>query len=512
MNEFKAFDDIFDSVLVLNDQRDIIYFNYQATVFFKLPPRLLRMRKKTHELFNTPQFDFSHWLEGAIHSNETHPSPEINLSLVQTAGVEYFVVMKLVPLLQEGASHYALILHDMTIEIGLHSKYREQVEELKKTHSQILQADKLATIGELTANISHEISNPLTIAAGQSDIIKTYLSLPSPLEKLGKITASNESVIKSLERVNQIIKNMKDFLRKSEDKKEYCSVNAIVEDAVKWVLPILEKNSIKVELDFKLQAVALVNRLKIEQVVINLLKNSAEAIAESQGDEDKIIVRISKSDDGEETWIDFIDYGPGMAEAIKLNLFKPFQSTKDAGNGTGLGLSICSKIIESHTGKLQLLDSMKGCHFRISLPLIELYSITQNDHSHSSSIKKKRVLVLDDDVMMLNALNSLIADMDFVFVGSTDPHDALVLIQRAVIDLILVDIDRLNEKGSEFAERARQEGFKGRIIYLENANNQHQFRLDEKKLNLSGLIAMPFTKEEACELIRLTLELSEGIR
>jgi signal transduction histidine kinase len=509
MNNFRMFDELFDTVLVLSEQTEIIYFNNQASVFFKLPPRLLRKNKFVPDLFKTHAFDLSKWIQDSINSKETQLSPEIRISLNTDPENDYFISMKLVPLLHDGPISYGLILHDMTVEIGLHSKYREQVEELKKTHSQIMQADKLSTIGELTANISHEINNPLLIAAGNSDIIKAYLSLPSPMDKINKIIAANKTVIDSLERVNQIIKNMKEFLHKSEEKKEYCSMTEIIESASRWVRPVMSKANVKMDFDFLIQPVVLVNRLKIEQVIINLLKNSSEAIAESGATEGHLLVRVCKSDDGEESWIDVIDDGPGVPEIIKKNLFKPFQSTKDSGNGTGLGLSICSKIIESHTGKLELIDSSKGSHFRISLPLVELYSLSKNDRSSSTATANKRVMVLDDDVVILNVLNSFFADLNLVFIGSSEPSDALFFIQRASIDLIIMDIEMPDINSREFTGQVRQAGYMGPIIYLTGEKNLHQFKRDAKELNISGMIMKPFNKDEAVNLIITTLGSSE---
>lgn len=506
MSDYSSFDHLFDPVVAVNLKQELVYFNNQASIFFKLPPRVLKTKNHLIQLCDTGDFDVESWLSKALLSFDVQLSPEIKLHLPHDPETEYYIIMKLIPLQISGGASFAIVFHDKTVETNLHTKYRDQLEELKKTHAQILQADKLTTLGELTANISHEINNPLTIAAGHSEIIKGYLSSATPMDKLKKLQNANDTVIHSLERVNQIIKNMKDFLHQSEEKKEYCDLARLIDSAIEWVQPGAKKAGVTVQRDFKVHAVALVNRIKIEQVIINLIKNSIDAISEAGIKDGKVNVSLSKADDEEQTCIDITDNGPGMPDAIKKNLFKPFQSTKDSGHGTGLGLSICSKIIESHRGKLDLVDTQTGCQFRIKLPLIELYSYTRNDRSLSGSKKQKRILVLDNEVQILNVLNTFISDENLVFIGSSDPTDALSFLQKANIDLIVTDFHMPVMTGSEFSAKARGVGYSGPILYMTSSKFIDQFNKDKKDLDIGGLIVKPFSREDVMKTINAALK------
>jgi signal transduction histidine kinase/CheY-like chemotaxis protein len=510
MTPYSEYDHLFDPVIILGPNKDIVYFNHQATIFFKLPPRLIRKKNGLTELCTSPELDFEKWISTAIATGDIQLSTEIKIILPHDKATEYFAIVKIFPVESAPNTSFAIVFHDRTVEISLHTKYRDQLEELKKTHAQIMQADKLTTLGEITANISHEINNPLTIASGHSEILKAYLSSPAPLEKIGKIKIANETVIDSLERVNKIIKNMKDFLHQSEDKKEYCDLSEMIISAIKWIEPMAQKTGVKIENSFSINAVALINRIKVEQVVINLIKNSIEAITETTNHSGKVTVELLKSDSSEETWINIIDNGPGMPETIKQNLFKPFQSTKDAGNGIGLGLSICSKIIESHSGKLQLIEVKEGCQFRISLPLIELYSYTKNDRLLSGATQQTHVLVLDQEVQNLNVLNSFISDENLVFVGSSDPDGALSFLQKANIDLVLTGAKFPQMTGSDFSAKARQGGYLGPILYLLDSTDKNSFNRDKDTLNISGMILSPFAREEVVNMIRVALEMNGG--
>lgn len=506
MTNFASFDHLFDPVIVLNHKREIVYFNHQVPIFLKLPPRILKTKSALIQLVDASDLDLEDWVSKALLSFDVLTSPEIRLHLPHDPETEYNVILKVIPLESDGGASFAVVFHDKTVETQLHNKYRDQMEELKKTHSQILQADKLNTLGELTANISHEINNPLTIAAGHSELIRDCLLSREPETKLKHIELANTTVIESLERVNQIIKNMKDFLHKSEDEKEYCDLEALVDAAIEWIKPTALKAGVTVKKihDGK-NVVALANRIKLEQVLINLMKNSIDAITGAGVPHGQVNLVISKSENEHHTYIDVVDNGPGISEKMKPNLFKPFMSTKDAGTGTGLGLSICAKIIEAHRGRLEHIDRTDGAHFRIRLPMIEVYSYTRNDKSLSGSKKEKRILVLDNEVQILNVLNSFIREEGYVFIGSSDPLDALKFLTKASVDLMVTDFSMPIMNGGEFSRLAREAGYNGPILYMTSSKFIEQYNKDKNILDIGGLILKPFNKEEVMKTIRSAL-------
>lgn len=505
MNSFGSFDHLFDATIVVNSKAEIVYFNNQASIYFKLPPRLLKQKTHVIQICDSEDLDLEEWLNKSLLSFEVQISAEIHLSLPHEPEIDYSCIIKIVPIENGGHQYFALVFHDMTVEKNLHSKYRDQLEELKKTHNQILQADKLTTLGELTANISHEINNPLTIAAGHCEVLKDYLNSKNPEEKIPRMRDAVHTVYDSLSRVNQIILNMKDFLHQSEDHKEYCDLQTVVESAIEWAQQSAKKAGVEIRKNFPdKRPVALANRIKIEQVVINLIKNSVDAIHDLCLENGVVTVSIIKSDDNNQTYIDVQDNGPGLAPEIKKNLFKPFQTTKNAESGTGLGLSICAKIVEDHKGKLEHLPSEDGCHFRLRLPLIEAYSYTRNDRNLQS--KKKKVLVLDNEVQILNVLNTFLADEGYVFIGSSDPMDALNFLEKANIDLIISDFSMPIMSGSQFVEKARTYGYQGPILYMTSAKFVDQYNKDKADLGISGLIIKPFNRDEVISTIQMALK------
>lgn len=505
MKKFSVFDHLLDAVLGINSRKEILYFNHQSNIFFKLPPRVMKTKERLIQLCDSPDFDIEEWVNKGLMSFDVMTSPEIKTYLPQEPETEYHVILKLIPV-EDG--EFILVFHDMTVENKLHLKYREQLEELKKTHNQFLQADKLNTLGELTANISHEINNPLTIAAGHAEIIQELLQMEKPDK--GQLLEINSTVLESLERVNQIIKNMKDFLHQSQDQKEYCDLEALVDASIEWIQPAARKLNVVIKKNLHSDRTSvLANKIKLEQVIINLVKNSLDAIEGDKNAGGEIEVAISKDLEQNQIVIDVSDNGPGLPDSIKENLFKPFVSTKDAGAGTGLGLSICSKIIEGHQGKLTHVPTKVGCQFQIRLPMIEIYSYTRNDRSLSGSKKEKRVLVLDNEVQILNVMNSFISHDNLVFVGSSKPEDALEFLGKAQVDLIITDFSMPTMNGSEFSLKARESGYEGSILYMTSAKFIEQYNKDKAKLKIDGIIIKPFNKQEVMKTIRLALGTKE---
>lgn len=507
-SKFLYYDQLFSPTLVLDDKFKIVYFNYQASIFFKLPPRVLKQKEKVKELIQSEEFSITDWLSSFTEEQGTLLSPEIGLTLTHDQNTRYDGVLKLCTIQVDQTKFMALFIHDLSIEKKLYNKYREQLEELKNSHEQVMQADKLKTIGELTASISHEINNPLTIAIGNSEIIDVLISSPLNSKNVSIINSSNQVISESLERINQIIKNMMSFLHKSEEDKEFCNIESVINNAVEWISPANFNVTIEKEFVTK-NCVALVNKTKMEQVFINLIKNSIDAFTEAKIYTGKLKLKITQLDLERHIIIDIIDNGPGIPTDLRENIFTPFFTTKKSGAGTGLGLSICSKIIESHHGTIELMPTTSGTHFRIQLPMIEGYTYSRNNSVFrgQASGKQKKILVLNNEVEILNILSQIFKAENYIFIGSTDPQHALDFLNKADLDLIITDYSMPKMTGDIFAQKCREMGFLGPIMYMTSAKYIEKYNQDKDKehLKIQGVIVQPFTKEEVLKAIKTAI-------
>ena len=249
--------------------------------------------------------------------------------------------------------------------------------------------------------------------------------------------------------------------------------------------------------------VGLVNYVKIEQVVINLLRNAHDALMlQNESREIEIVLDL----DREESMItiDVIDNGSGIPSKIQSEIFDMFVTTKDIGEGTGLGLAICTRIMNSHNGKLKLISSTKGkTVFRMSIPMIEASSYC-NSETHFNLLDKmdaQKILVLDNEVEVLNVFNTIFKDSGYVFIGSTSPVEALNFLDTITVDLIITDYEMPEMNGSEFVSKVREKEQDIPIFYLSSQTNIENFQNDKDKHNISGFIMKPFSKKQILDTI-----------
>lgn len=483
--------------------------------FSQLPPRKLKKLKSVKELLGDSMSILEELWNEAKKSNKVVLSKEteIVLNTSESENVQRkYVVLKLAPS-PFSEKEFILYLNDLSVEKNLYDKYRKQYDELKETHNQILQADKLSTMGELTASISHEINNPLTVSLGNVEVMELALQhaegiVPTTREILD---SSIKNTKEGLNRISNIIENMKDFLHKSEPLKEYCKLDEIIQTAIDFVTPFFQEGHVKLFKEITQENhVILADKIRIEQVLVNLMKNSLDAIKNAQIEDGQVLVSLSKSKVGNYTHIEVSDNGPGISPELRPKIFTPFFTTKEMGEGTGLGLSISSKIIEGHQGQIMLRDGQAGkTTFRIKLPSLEVSSFIENEarlNVGGTDKSQRRVLVVDDEHQILNIMNAFLREEGVIFVGSTSAKEALSYLKDIPIDLIITDYEMPEMNGREFIKEVRKMGIKVPILYLSSSTKVEQFQEDREKLGISGMIIKPFSRDSVSKTLKEVLK------
>lgn len=269
----------------------------------------------------------------------------------------------------------------------------EALNNLKITQNQLIQSEKLASLGQLTAGIAHEINNPLNFVLSNIaplrrdlydllELIKKYDEAIQSFSKTEKIdelevykaTIDYNYLINEIEnlldgmdegakRTADIVKGLRNFSRMDEGVKKLTDINAGIESTL-----VMLKNEIKGRIDVELNLGDIPKIMcysgKINQVFLNLLSNAKDAIK----DKGKIIIKTYN--DNDYVYISIKDNGIGIKEEIKNKIFEPFYTTKEVGKGTGLGLSITYGIIQDHKGKIEVFSKEgEGTEFLISLPI-----------------------------------------------------------------------------------------------------------------------------------------------
>jgi two-component system, NtrC family, sensor kinase len=252
--------------------------------------------------------------------------------------------------------------------------------DLKSTQSQLIQSEKMASLGELTAGIAHEIQNPLNFVNNFSDlnmelaaelkqeIVKGNYSDALDLAK--DIKANEEKINHHGKRADGIVKGMLMHSRSGKGEKALTNINALAEEYLKLSFHGLRAKDKKFNADFKtdfdpdLPQINIVPQ-DIGRVLLNLINNAFQAV---NGFGDNPLVTISTKKLEKAIEISISDNGPGIPDAIKHKIFQPFFTTKPSGQGTGLGLSLSYDIVKAHGGELKLETAVNtGTTFKIKL-------------------------------------------------------------------------------------------------------------------------------------------------
>ncbi len=247
--------------------------------------------------------------------------------------------------------------HDLENEILLH---KETEKTLRATQDELIQAAKLAMVGEMSASISHELNNPLAAIRSYADNARQLLAR----DKGPKVDENLERIAGLTERMAKISTQLKFFSRKSSGRLEPANLNPVIQTAIEITSPQHREKNIQIDTHGVAPAIyAAVDSNQLEQVLINLISNAFHAI----GDEVDGQVSISTEQAEGLALIHVDDSGPGIDEKDLSRIFEPFFTTRKS--GLGLGLSISARIIAGMNGKLSARNLTEGgARFTISLP------------------------------------------------------------------------------------------------------------------------------------------------
>jgi signal transduction histidine kinase len=269
-------------------------------------------------------------------------------------------------------------------------KLQKTLDELKSTQSQLIQSEKMASLGELTAGIAHEIQNPLNFVNNFSEVNAELIeeaqreagsgNQDTLNELLGDIKANSEKITFHGNRADAIVKSMLQHSRKTSAQKELTDINALCDEYLRLAyhgLRAKEKSfnaQFETDFDLSLPKVNVVSQ-DIGRVILNLINNAFYAVNErykKEGKEGYVPqVKVSTRQVGEQIEITVTDNGGGIPPNIREKIFQPFFTTKPTGEGTGLGLSMSYDIItKGHGGKMEVVSKEgEGSSFILQIPM-----------------------------------------------------------------------------------------------------------------------------------------------
>ncbi|MBK5271061.1 MAG: hypothetical protein JJE22_08610, partial [Bacteroidia bacterium] len=274
------------------------------------------------------------------------------------------------------------------IEKAYH-KLEEAHETLKSTQSQLIQSEKMASLGELTAGIAHEIQNPLNFVNNFSEVNKELLTEMNEeivkenydeVKAIAKdVTDNEEKIIFHGKRADAIVKGMLQHSRSSSGQKEPTDINALADEYLRLAyhgLRAKDKSfnaTMKTDFDETIGNINIIPQ-DIGRVILNLITNAFYVVTERkklniEGYEPTVVVSTSKFND--KVMVSVRDNGNGIPQKVLDKIFQPFFTTKPTGQGTGLGLSLSYDIVKAHGGEIKVeTKENEGTEFIIQLPVV----------------------------------------------------------------------------------------------------------------------------------------------
>jgi len=376
------------------------------------------------------------------------------------------------------------------------------ITDRKRLEKQLIQSEKLATVGQLVAGVAHELNNPLSIISGFSQLLRNlpYLK-PADRNRLDKI-------IIAAERCTSIVDNLLKFSRKSKMEKSNVQVNTIIADTVAMAKNALSVENITVKQRFADLPLTVGDPNQLQSVFLNLINNARDAIL---SEKNRGTIWIKSYSDNTKITVELSDSGPGIPVQFHDRLFDPFFSTKEVGKGTGLGLSLCYGIIQEHGGELRLDTNYKsGAKFVLTLPVMPLLREEKVEGTKPSLPDRARVLIIDDEREIVELEKAVIEEKFNYHIdtaGNGRDGLAFVEINNYNYDVIICDMKMPGEiDGSGLYRKIREknERLADRIVIVTGdiSGRTRQF-VDENNLLC---IRKPFRADEFISVVGAAID------
>ncbi|HKU61307.1 MAG TPA: ATP-binding protein, partial [Gemmatimonadales bacterium] len=312
----------------------------------------------------------------------------------------------------------------------------EDVTEQRTLEAQLIQNDKMASIGQLVSGVAHELNNPLTSIAGLTELLlERDPQLGMPREHLRVIHDQAE-------RAGRIVRNLLTFARKGVLEKSPVDLNDVAARTALLIMYELQLHGIELEsVTGPHPVVVLGDRHELQQVLLNLVTNAVQAVsALERGRNRKIRLEITRQNG--DAILRVRDTGPGVPPHLVPHLFTPFFTTKSPGQGTGLGLSLSYGLVKAHGGELVYEAPPEGgAEFRVTLPAHDAPApppLDVPEPPRPTSVTR-RILVVDDDPAVHRVVSALFTPEGHVVEAVRSGAQGLRMLRERSFDLIVAD-------------------------------------------------------------------------
>jgi signal transduction histidine kinase/ActR/RegA family two-component response regulator len=383
----------------------------------------------------------------------------------------------------------------------------EEVRRRQETEAQLVEAQKLKAIGELSAGVAHDFNNLLTGVIGFADLAIRGLPADSP------VAPDLDEIRRAAQRGARLTGQLLAFARRQDARPSRIHVETVVAGMTKLMEKLLgDADGLRVELSPTRWTVCM-DPSQLEQVLMNLIVNARDATAAGgtvtvTTGHRRLDTPLAGLAAGDYVALTVTDTGSGMDEATRLRVFEPFYSTKPQGQGTGLGLAVCHGLVHQAGGAIQVLSQPgAGSSFEVLLPRVA----GEPEADRATAVVPGRgggetILVVDDDLSVRATIVRSLRDLGYDVFEARDPDDAVAVLRAhaSPVHLVLTDVIMPGGGGPALVARLRRIRPGLRVLLMSGFAGRLPGRLDMVEAG-GPMLGKPFTTDELDQAIRAAL-------
>jgi signal transduction histidine kinase/BarA-like signal transduction histidine kinase len=375
------------------------------------------------------------------------------------------------------------------------SERKKRDDETRDIYHQLLQAEKMAALGQTISGVAHELNNPLATILSWAERLSQKPALPD------SVKTAVDTILSESERAARIVRNLLTFARKRHTTRAMVDVNQVVRETL--ALRSYDQRVTNVTVIDALSAglpQVFADAHQLQQVLLNLVINAEQAMLSSRGR--GVLVARSWHDAGQELVIvEINDDGPGIPEEVQSKIFDPFFTTKDVGQGTGLGLTVAYAIVQEHGGRIRLESHPgHGASFFIELPVsgAKLTAAAAGPRPPPvGAVVGATILVVEDEAALATAVIDMLRDADYRVEWAADGEEALAKLEAQPFDLVVCDLKMPRVDGMVLyaSLKAKKPGLARRVIFVTG--------------DVAGTDAEKFLEEAGCRWLAKPFRLAD---
>jgi signal transduction histidine kinase len=330
------------------------------------------------------------------------------------------------------------------------SERKKLDDETRDIYHQLLQAEKMAALGQTVSGVAHELNNPLATIVSWAERLSLRTTLDEPVRR------GLETILSESERAARIVRNLLTFARKRQTTRAMVDVNQVVRETL--ALRAYEQRVTNIEVIDALAA-GLPNVFadghQVQQVLLNLIINAEQAMLSANG-RGVLVVRTWHDANRESVVLEINDDGPGIADDLQPKIFDPFFTTKEVGKGTGLGLTVAYAIVQEHGGRIRLESRPQGgASFYVEMPVtgakLSPAPLTRaRVERPPDAVAGASILVVEDETKLASAVVDALEDAGYVVTHAPDGEQALACVKAQPFDLVICDLRMPRLDGKAF--------------------------------------------------------------